>query len=287
MKSEETICISYRGFGNPNNPLHSSLLILYTLTLLPPHITAQPLCCPETTQLCGDQCCDGSPLSDQCGQLKIIQLPPVAGGGQPTPALPTNSRFYTWKDPNTGTLYLSNQFPPWYRNPHYPQLETYPPVQVFDEYNRLIDDTGHLLPPEQAAKLRSQAQSHHQQQLTQQAQREQQHNDSLKQQRLEFLIQTWQREGILPQELLTLLEDKVKIQQVTLAMTTQQVQQILGPPKSVQETKVDKKSHKTLTYDNKIILLIEDRVHSLTEKGTPANAPNNSLPSPSSLTAKQ
>ncbi|HHB92577.1 MAG TPA: hypothetical protein ENK59_05120 [Thioploca sp.] len=110
-------------------------------------------CCLQNQGICGDKCCDGMLFSEiDCGH-KFIELPTIISPNLETQSVKSSSNWlYIWTDSNTNIPHLSSKFPPWYRNPLYP--ENYPRVLVYDEYNRLIDDTGTKIGKQEASKFR-------------------------------------------------------------------------------------------------------------------------------------
>jgi len=123
--------------------------------IFPSTMLAAAECCLQHGDVCGDKCCDGT--SFNCGKVQIIFLPPAEIPNPQEPkssnepektASPPEKWLYTWKNSQTGVLYLSSNLPPWYRNVQIPSSEEYPRVLVFDEYNRLVDDTDSIIAPE-------------------------------------------------------------------------------------------------------------------------------------------
>ena len=128
------------------------ILILFNLLTQP---IALATCCSLHGGICNkEKCCDNTPLSTDCGDIRLIKLPPLASLTLPQASEPTKSNkaqpesqsvipppswLYIWQDQKTGRRYLSSTFPPWYRNHQY--TENYPTVKVYDENNRLIDNT--------------------------------------------------------------------------------------------------------------------------------------------------
>ncbi len=221
-------------------------------------------CCMQNQGICGDKCCDGTIFSKiDCGH-KFIELPATI-----SPDLeniknsikPPSNWLYVWTDPNTNTPHLSSTFPPWYRNPLYP--ESYPRVLVYDEYNRLIDDTKTKIDKQEASKFRQQAVINLQQQKQYNKISKIEANKVAKQKRLKYLQSNWSKTGVISQEMQQLLTEQVEQKQVTMAMTEKQVLQAWGLPDSNTEELLDGKTKKVLIYKQGQILLVDDIVKSV------------------------
>ncbi len=245
-------------------PLKKYYAQLIILSCFIPDIAAATYdCCEQHFGICGDQCCDNTAIPKQCGDFQIIKLPPPASPTVQTqsendPLTPPPKWLYVWTEPHRGMRHLSSSFPPWYRNAHYP--EHYPRVLVYDEYNRLIDDTGKLLSAADAQKRLQQAQSNQQQQLAYQQRLKKEAEIQEKQTRLEKWLDEWTKTEKVTEEMTQLLDELAKLEKVTMAMTEAQVKQAWGKPQKSTEV-IDKgQFQKILTYPNKQIIFIDGRV---------------------------
>jgi len=241
---------------------------LIILSILSQFVFAGTLnCCLQQGNVCGDKCCDGTPLPANCGDFQIIKLPPPAAprrAEENAPNEPPPKWLYIWNDPHTGTPYLSNTFPPWYRNPQYP--DNYPHVLVYDKYNRLIDDTGKKMSVSDTLKFRKKAESNLQQQAAYQQAKKTQVEMQAKQIRLNKLLKEWAETGKVTKEMTKLLEELAAAKQVTMAMTEKQVKQAWGTPQSRTTKMVNGKFQKTLKYKKGEIIINDGRVKQLKEK---------------------
>ncbi|MDM8564071.1 hypothetical protein QUF74_00285 [Candidatus Halobeggiatoa sp. HSG11] len=232
------------------------ILILYSNQII--------ACCSQNQGICGDKCCDGAVFSKiDCGH-RFVELPTVV---VPTLEIAKDSVkspskwLYVWTDPNTSKSHLSSKFPPWYRNPLYP--ENYPRVLVYDEYNRLIDDTGTKTDEKKEYQLRQQA-------ITNLRQQEQYNkilakkvSKKAKQKRLKYLISQWNKTGVISKEMQNLLAEQVTNKNVTMAMTEKQVIQVWGKPDSYIEEISNGKTNKTLIYKQNQVTLIDSFVKAI------------------------
>lgn len=243
-------------------------IALIVLSILSKFVSAATSdCCLQQGSVCGDRCCDGTPLAASCGDFKIIKLPPPAAPMRAEENAPDEQPpkwLYIWNDPHTGTPYLSNTFPPWYRNPQY--SDNYPRVLVYDEYNRLIDDTGKKMSASDMLKVRKKAESNQQQQAAYQQAKKKQAEMQAKQIRIDKLLKEWAKTGKVTKKFAKLLEELAAAKQVTMAMTEKQVKQAWGTP--LQSTKgiVNGKFQKTLTYKKGQVILIDGLVKQLKKK---------------------
>jgi len=198
-----------------------------------------------------------------CGR-KFIELPTIIS---PTLETVENSVahpskwLYVWTDLNTNTPHLSSTFPPWYRNPLYP--ENYPRVLVYDDYNRLIDDTGTKIDKQQEYKFRQQAITNLQQQEQYKKITDAKVEEKTKQERLKYLQSKWSKTGVISKEMKQLLAEQVAKKQVTIAMTEEQVMQAWGKPKTYIEEISDGKTKKKLMYNQGQIILVDKLVKSV------------------------
>ncbi|MBE9562343.1 MAG: hypothetical protein IMF12_05720 [Proteobacteria bacterium] len=228
------------------------------------HSSQTTACCSQNQGICGDKCCDGAIFSEiDCGH-KFVELPTIT-----TPALENTKNsikspskwLYVWTDLNTNKSHLSSKFPPWYRNPLYP--EDYPRVLVYDEYNRLIDDTGTQIDKQKSYKLRQRA-------INNLQQREQYNKNIAKKAkqkakwiRLKYLQSQWGKTGIVGKEMQQLLTEQVANKKVTVAMTEKQVVQAWGKSNSHVEEIIGDKTKKILTYKQGQVMLINNMVKSI------------------------
>ncbi len=241
---------------------YTSLIILSCF--IPIVAAATSDCCEQHSGICGDQCCDNTPIPKQCGDIQIIKLPPPAsptGQTENDPLTPPPKWLYVWTDLHSGMRHLSSTFPPWYRNLHYPQH--YPRVLVYDEYNRLIDDTGKALSAADAQKRLEQAQANQQEQQDYEQNLKKEAEIKEKQTRLDKWLKEWSKTQKVTKEMSQLLDDLAKLEKVTMAMTEAQVKQAWGKPQKSTEV-IDKgQSQKILTYPNKQIIFIDGRVNGI------------------------
>lgn len=244
--------------------MKSKNFLFILLTLLPTLSQAKATCCQQHQGLCGDQCCDGTPLSEHCGHIQIIQLPPplVPQTQEETQRketeqtdkslAPPPQRLYVWTDPHTQTPHLSSQVPIWYRNPEHFAPEAYPRVLVYDHYNRLIDDTHSQVSQSHAQQLRQHAQHYQQQQQRYQRQQQQQAQQQQQQQAEE-------RQQTLK---LNALAEKG---QVAIEMTLAQVKHAWGAPETETITQTESGHKIVLGYaDGRQVTLVDEQVHSIT-----------------------
>jgi hypothetical protein len=240
--------------------------------ILTPFCFAQD-CCLPFGGICGDQCCDGTFLPKNCGDFQFLHLPPAAAPN----AIPSKTEniksetqgslkpppkwLYVWHDPMTKTPYISASFPPWYRNPHYP--DNYPRVWVYDEHHRLLDDTGLQVSAEVEEKKRQQAEVHLQQQVAYQEAERKQAEIATKQARLDKLLQTWIKTGVVTGEMEQLLDELATAGKVTMAMTEEQVQIAWGKFQSQKSVLNENKMEKVLKYKKGEVILVENRVRSV------------------------
>ncbi len=216
-------------------------------------------CCIHNKGICGDKCCDGTILPEtDCGH-KFIELPTIISPTVENSVAHPPKWLYVWTDLNTNTPHLSNTFPPWYRNPLYP--ENYPRVLVYDEYNRLIDDTGTKIDKQQEYKFRQKAIANVIKQEQYKKITEAKVEEKTKQKRLKYLQSKWSKTGIISKEMKQLLAEQVAKKQVTIAMTEEQVVQAWGKPKSYIEEISDGK--KKLRYNQGQIILVDKLVKSV------------------------
>lgn len=261
-----------------NMNLIKQWLLLVILSLCGYTVQAEDNCCFQPGNVCGDKCCDGTPLPEECGNFKIIQLPPAS-----TPQLTTAKeketkpkttqekeppkRLYVWKDPNTEATYFSSAFPPWYRNTSDPNHDKYPRVLVFDEYNRVIDDTGNQDSNANAEQKRKEAELLQQQQEAAKKKAEEEKAVKVEQVRSAKMLQEWLKTGKLTEELKQLLEKWTDEGKVTPAMTEEQVKKVWGEPQTIQPVSEGEKSQTIWTYANgTIVTLLNGRVSSWTKK---------------------
>jgi hypothetical protein len=218
-------------------------------------------CCSQHQGVCGDKCCDDTAIPDKCGNIKVIKLPPRA-----TPKLKTVVKetllepppkwMFIWHDPDTGTRYISNNFPPWYRNiPPYP--EDSPRVVVYDEYHRIIDDTNQKLSATEKLKFRTQAESNLQQQQAYQAKLQKQAELQQKKTLLETLFKNWDTNSKTTPEMDKLLDYFAAAGEIQIGMTEEQVRKAWGKPNSM-ITK--KQAEKVLKYKQGQVALKNNRV---------------------------
>ncbi|MDM8557414.1 hypothetical protein [Candidatus Parabeggiatoa sp. HSG14] len=226
-------------------------------------------CCTQHGDVCGDECCDGTPLSSECGTFKYIELPQRAS---PTAQIqeegvslkPPPKWLYVWNDPKSGTPYFSSIFPPWYRNIHYPKDSPRSRVLVYDEYNRLIDDTTQQKSFSEIFKIRQQATSNLQQQKFYEQSQKYQAEMQKKQKRFKKLLKKWIKDKKVDDEMKKLLEEFVVAGKVTMAMTKKQVQKIWGEPQDTITRMVGDKFQTTLIYNKgRGVVLTGERVTSL------------------------
>ncbi len=256
-------------------------ILIITLNLLIQSI-AFAECCSQHGGICNKKkCCDDTPLPTDCGDFKFIKLPPIAfpmplESQQPdkepkqSVELPSQ-QLYSWHDPQTGTRYLSGTFPPWYRNSKYPT--NYPPVLVYDDHNRLIDDTNQKIPEPVAQAQRKQAELSQQQQQAHQQAQVQELQAQTQQAILSRLLTQWtqqEQQWIATQKVTSnmtrLLEKLAKAKEVVIGMTEEQVKQAWGKPESESTAVVNGKNIKTLIYQNhRQIILHEGRVQTVTK----------------------
>jgi len=221
-------------------------------------------CCLQNQGICGDECCDGMMFSKiDCGH-KFIELPttikPNLEYKKNSVESPSNW-LYIWTDSNTNIPHLSSTFPPWYRNPLYP--ENYPRVLVYDEYNRLIDDTGTKIGKQEASEFRQQAITNLKQQEQYNKISKLKSDEKIKQERLKYLQANWSKTGIISTEMQQLLTEQVEKKQITIAMNEEQVLQAWGIPESNIKEIIDNKVKKVLIYKQGKILLVDDIVKSI------------------------
>lgn len=219
-------------------------------------------CCLQNQGICGDKCCDNTSFSElNCGH-EFVKLPTVV-----TPTLQNNSVkspskwLYVWTVPDTNKSHLSSKFPPWYRNPLYP--EDYPRVLVYDEYNRLIDDTGIQIDEQKEHKLRQQAITNLQQQQRYNKITTKKNSEKAKQKRLKSLLSKWSKTGIISKEIKKLLAEQVANKKITIAMSEKQVRQAWGKPDYHMEEIINGKTKRTLTYKQNQVMLIDNVVKSI------------------------
>ncbi|MDY6992698.1 MAG: hypothetical protein SVR94_08860 [Pseudomonadota bacterium] len=245
-----------------------TFFLFIVLILLPTLSQAKAICCQQHQGLCGDQCCDGTPLSEHCGHIQIIQLPPPLAPQtqeetqkksteQADKSLsPPPQRLYVWTDPQTNTPHLSSQVPIWYRNPEHFAPEAYPRVLVYDEYNRLIDDTHSQVSQSQAQQLRQQAQHYQQQQQHYQRQQQQ------------YAQQQQQQQAEKQQQILK-LNALAEEGQVATGMTLAQVKQAWGVPQTETVTQTENGDKIVLSYaDGRQVTLVDEQVNSITRTTT-------------------
>jgi hypothetical protein len=241
--------------------------------ILTPFCLAQD-CCSQFGGVCGDQCCDGRSLPKNCGDFQFLHLPATAAPSA-TPSKIENLQsetggylkpppkwLYVWHDPMTKTPYISASFPPWYRNPHYP--DNYPRVWVYDEHHRLLDDTGLQVSAEVEEKKRQQAEVHLQQQVAYQEAERKQAEIAIKQARLDKLLQIWKKNGVVTKEMERLLDEFAITGKVTMAMTEEQVQTAWGKFQSQKTVLNENKMEKVLKYKKGEVILVENRVRAVT-----------------------
>jgi hypothetical protein len=254
-------------------------ITLIILGVLNQFVSAQSQdCCRQHGNICDEtQCCDGTPLPAECGEFRYIKLPHRASPErqapeEKAPLAEPPQWLYVWDAPESGTPHFSSTFPPWYRNIHYPKDLPRSRVLVYDEYNRLIDDTDQRKSRSETVKIQQNALSiSQQQQAYKHSQKQQRDKQKIqreiqeKQERLEKLIKEWAKtQGKVSNEMNELLEELARAGQVTIAMTKKQVQQVWGPPKSTVTTLVKGKYHTILLYNNgRQVILSDGRVTSL------------------------
>ncbi len=219
-------------------------------------------CCLQNQGICGDKCCDGMIFSKiDCGH-KFIELPTTISPNLENiknSVEPPSNWLYTWTDTKTNIPHLSSTFPPWYRNPLYPK--NYPRVLVYDEYNRLIDDTK--IDKQGASKFRQRAITNLKQQEQYNKISKLEANKKIKQERLKYLQSNWIKTGIISKEMQQLLTEQMEKKQIAIAMTEKQVIQAWGLPNSNTEEIIDNKFKKILFYKQGQIMLIDDIVKSV------------------------
>jgi len=207
----------------------------------------------------------------QGGDFHFIHLPPVPAPGKTANSniesesddalQPPPKWLYIWHDSVTQTPYMSTTFPPWYRNSYYPQ--NYPRVWVYDEYHRLLDDTGEQLSAKDETKKRQQAEVHLQQQVAYQAAKKRQAEIEAKQSRLQEFLKTWRKTGSVTEEMDNLLDELATVGEVMMAMTEEQVQTAWGKLLSQETSVVGDKVQKILRYKKGEITLLENRVQTI------------------------
>lgn len=217
-------------------------------------------CCSQHGNICGDKCCDGTPFPTHCGDFRIIKLPPLSSATleedeENILQNPPQKWLYVWEDPQTGTPYFSSSYPHWYRNNLYPDSDKYPRVLVYDEYNRLIDDTSIKMDIAQTITTRKQAESIQQQQAAYQEAKEKQAEKQAKQTRLVQML----KDDKITEQLNQLLQE-LPIEQVTRAMA-----EAWGTPQVDKKAIVQGKSLELLKYQNgKQVTVVDGKVESLT-----------------------
>jgi putative alpha-1,2-mannosidase len=244
---------------------YTLLIILSSLIFSPAKAISE--CCQAHSGICGDQCCDKTPIPKNCGDIQIIKLPPPASPTGQTKSeadealIAPPKWLYVWTDPYSGMRHLSTTFPPWYRNAHYPAHS--PRVLVYDEYNRLIDDTDQNLSAAEMKKRLQQAQANQQEQKNYQQKQKKRAEIAQKKKQLEKWLEEWKTTQKVTEEMNQLLEELAKLENVTIAMTDAQVKKALGKPKKSTEVFDKGQFQKILTYPRKQIIFIDGRVRGI------------------------
>lgn len=246
---------------------------LYYLTLIILNLLTQPTalaeCCSQHGGICNkEKCCDDTPLPTDCGDIRLIKLPPLASLTLPQdqpkpnkdqpekpsePQMTPQSRLYSWYDQQTDRRYLSSTFPPWYRHPQY--LGNYPTVLVYDENHRLIDNTQRKNSPDIDQAIRKQVEQDQKQLAAYQKIQEQEQESQSQQTHLATLLEQWaqQEQQWMETQQVTppmtrLLAELAKAKTVVIAMTEEQVKQAWGEPDSENVALIDNQQIKTWIY---------------------------------------
>lgn len=262
----------------------------YYLTFILFNLLTQPIvlaeCCSSHGGICNkEQCCDDTPLPTDCGDIRLIKLPPLASLTLPQvpessksnkdqpesqPVAPPPSWLYVWQDQQTGRRYLSSTFPPWYRNSQY--TGNYPTVWIYDENNRLIDNTQQKTSSEKTNQaLRQQVEKKQQQLADYQKAQAKESQARTQQTYLADLLTRWAQQEkqwiktkkITP-PMTQLLAELVEAKEVVISMTEEQVKQAWGEPSSESVALVGNKYVKTWAYPNgKQVTLQAGRVQAI------------------------
>lgn len=259
----------------------------YYLTFILFNLLTQPIvlaeCCSSHGGICNkEKCCDDTLLPSDCGDVRLIKLPPLASLTLPQapakpnkeqpesqPVAPPPSWLYTWQDQQTGRRYLSSTFPPWYRNSQY--TGNYPTVQIYDENHRLIDNTQQKISAATNQALRQQIEKKQQQLADYQKAQAEEAQAQTQQTYLADLLKQWaqqEKQWIETQEITPsmtrLLTELVAAKKVVISMTEEQVKQAWGEPNSESVALIGKKYVKTWIYPNgKQVTLQEGRVQAI------------------------
>ena len=253
-----------------NNYLPYYLTLTILNLLIQPTVLAE--CCSPHGGICDkEKCCDDTPLPTDCGDIRLIKLPPLASLTLPQePAKPNKDQpkqpsvpqsvtpqnwLYSWYDQQTGRHHLSSIFPPWYRNPQYP--DNYPTVLVYDENYRLIDNTQRKTSPDTDQAIHKQAVQNQKQLVAYQQKQEQESQAQAQQAHLANLLKQWEQQEkewiatkkITP-SMTRLLAQLAEAKEVVIAMTEEQVKQAWGEPTSENVAIVDNQPVKTWIYPN-------------------------------------
>lgn len=263
-------------------------LIIILNSLTQPIVLAE--CCLPHGGICNqEKCCDNTPLPADCGDIRLIKLPPPISLTLPqdqtrpnkeSPESPPKKRaesqqtvphnwLYSWYDQQTGRHYLSSTFPPWYRNPRY--TGHYPTVLVYDENYRLIDNTQQSTSPDTNQAIREQVEQNQKQLSAYQHQQEQELQAKAQQTQLAILLKQWaqqEKQWLTTQKITPamtrLLAELAAAKQVVIAMTAEQVKQAWGKPTSESVAIVDNQPVKVWIYPhNKQVILQADRVQAI------------------------
>lgn len=237
--------------------------ILQTILLLSlsTAVLAQWQCCASHQGVCGDQCCDKTPLSEaQCGDFIVTDDPRLAPITTDDALEPLQANridesavgelFYAWYDDYQRVWHYTLDPPHWYRSSSH-DAGQYPRVVVYDARQRLIDDTLQQTNQVLAEQLRGQALQ--QQQQRQQAQQEQQQQIAEQQKALEQQQQ---------------LQRLAAEQKVTVGMTMEMVEEAWGLPVSQeirleedeQEVTWDYTGDQSVTFRNNTVISLRTNI---------------------------